>query len=219
MEENKVALVTEAGNGLGKALANLLLNYNYKVVLAASGKSYDRLSEEGSSIRGYELVETDFTSGERLSALKHQLKSSFGKLDLLVNNAEIVNGFGHKIDHLKIEEIKELYEVNFFAVIKIIQLMKPLLEQSEEPRIINVTSALGDINKMKDKEFCYYDYSLTAYATSKAALNMYTHLQCKEFIPSKISIHSFDPVALKNCTHNSVMICDEIKDEFIALIR
>jgi NAD(P)-dependent dehydrogenase (short-subunit alcohol dehydrogenase family) len=60
---------------------------------------------------------------------------------------------------------------------------------------------------------------MTAYATSKAALNMFTHLQCKEFKPSKITINSFDPITLKNCTHNSVTICDGIKDEFLSLIK
>ncbi|NVN19860.1 SDR family NAD(P)-dependent oxidoreductase [Muricauda sp. HICW] len=214
-----VAVVTEAGNGLGHKFAKILLENGYEVVLAACGKSFELLSKDGEDLHGYQLLKIDFSSEESLGVLEHTIKESYGKLDLLINNAEIVNGFGHKIDQINIEDIKEVYEINFFSIIRTIQTLKPLLNQSNEPRIINITSSLGDINKMKDESFCYSGYSLTAYSTSKAALNMFTHLQCKEFKPSKIKMYSFDPVNMKNCTYNSVAICDGIKDDFISLIE
>lgn len=219
MNRKYVAVVTEAGNGLGKKFANILKDNDYTVVLAACRESYDEISKDGEDLRDYELVEVDFTSGESLATFEKNLYESYGKLDLLINNAEIVNGFGHKIDQIKIEDIKEVYEVNFFSVIRTIQVLKPLLKQSDDPRVINITSSMGDINKMKDESFCYSGYSLTAYSTAKAALNMFTHLQCKEFEPSKIKMYSFDPVSMKNCTYNSVTICDGVKDEFISLIE
>ncbi len=219
MKVKRIAVVTESGNGLGKVFANILWNNNYEVILAASNKSYELLSRDGGILHDYKLVKTDFTSAESLSELKTKIETEFGRLDLLVNNAEIANGFGQKIDQIKIDEVRQVFETNLFAVIRIIQIMKPLLEKGVDPRIINMTSALGDINKMRDDGFCYSNYCMTAYATSKAALNMFTHLQCKEFKPSKIKINSFDPIALKNCTHNSVSICDGIKDDFIALIQ
>lgn len=219
MKENRLAVVTESGNGLGNTFANILLKYNYEVILAASRNSFETLSQDGGDLQKYKLVETDFTSEKSVLELKSIIASGYGKLDLLINNAEMANGFGHKIDQIIIDEVRQVYEMNFFAVLRMIQLMKPLLEKSEDPSIINITSALGDVNNMKDENFCYANYCMTAYATSKAALNMYTHLQCKEFKPSKINIHSFDPIALKNCTHNSVVIQKGVKDEFISLIR
>ena len=219
MKGNRIAVVTESGNGLGNTFANILLKNNYDVILAASRKSFELLSQDAGTLRKYRLVETDFTSEKSLLELKSIINSGYGHLDLLINNAEIANGFGQKIDQINIHEVREVYEMNFFAVIKIIQLLKPLLEKSEDPSIINITSALGDVNKMRDENFCYSNYCMMAYATSKAALNMYTHLQCKEFKPSKINIHSFDPIALKNCTHNSVIIQEGVKDEFISLIK
>lgn len=214
-----VAVVTEAGNGLGHKFAKILLEHGYAVILAACGQSFELLSKDADDLRGYELMEIDFSSEIGLDVLERTLRETYGKLDLLINNAEMVNGFGHKIDQITIEDIKEVYEINFFSIIRTIQKLKPLLNESEAPRIINITSSLGDINKMKDESFCYSGYSLTAYSTSKAALNMYTHLQCKEFKPSKIKMYSFDPVNMKNCTYNSVTICDGIKDEFISLIE
>lgn len=219
MEVNRVAVVTESGNGLGKTFANILLANDYDVILAASKKSYETLSQEGGMLQGYILASTNFTSEESVGQLKSLIVTKFGRLDLLINNAEVANGFGQKIDHINIDDVRQVYETNVFAVIRMVQMLKPLLEKSDTPSIINITSAMGDIDKMKDEDFCYANYCMTAYATSKAALNMFTLLQGKEFKTSKISIHSFDPIELKNCTHNSVTICDHIKDEFLSLIR
>ncbi len=219
MRGNRIAVVTESGNGLGKSFANILLDYNYEVILAASKKSYETLSQDASVSRDYKLIETDFTSADSLQELRDTIDTTYGKLDLLINNAELANGFGQKIDQINIDDVRTVYETNLFAVIRIIQLLKPLLEKGGSPGIINITSALGDIDKMRDENFCYSNYCMTAYATSKAALNMFTQLQCKEFKLSKIAIRTFDPVLLENCTYNSVSICDGIKDEFIALVN
>lgn len=218
MNEKYVAVVTEAGNGLSKKFAKILTDNHYEVVIAACGESYQELSKYGVDTGNFKLHEVDFTSEVSLATFENTIRSSYGKLDLLINNAEMVNGFGQKIDQINIEDIKKVYEINFFSVIRIIQIFKPLLKQSDDPRIINITSSLGDISRMKDENFCYSGYSLTAYSTSKAALSMFTHLQCKEFKPSKIKMDSFDPVSMKNCTYNSVMICDGVKDEFVSLI-
>ncbi|HET8735954.1 MAG TPA: SDR family NAD(P)-dependent oxidoreductase, partial [Pricia sp.] len=186
MKENKVALVTEAGNDLGKEFAHILSENGYQVILAACGDSYKSLSQDGDALRPFELVEIDFSSESGLKVLGKKINACFGKLDLLVNNAEIVNGFGQKIDQLNMDEVRKVYEINLFSVIGTIRTLKPLLQKSEHPRIINITSSLGDIDQMKDENFCYSSYCLTAYSTSKAALNMFTTLQCKEFKPSKI---------------------------------
>lgn len=219
MEVKRVAVVTESGNGLGKTFANILLANEYDVILAASKTSYESLSQDGGVLQGYTLAKTDFTSEDSVGELKSLICTKFGRLDLLINNAEVANGFGQKIDHIKIDDVRQVYETNVFAVIRMVQMLKPLLEKSDDPSIINITSAMGDIDKMQDEDFCYANYCMMAYATSKAALNMFTHLQCKEFKPSKISIHGFDPIALNNCTHNSVTICDYIKEEFLSLIK
>lgn len=219
MREKRIAVVTESGNGLGKTFANILLNHEYDVILAASKKSYEQLSQEGGELQEYTLVKTDFTSEDSVLELKNRIVSSFGRLDLLINNAEVANGFGQKIDQINIDDVRQVYETNLFAVIRMIQTLKPLLGESDDPSIINITSAMGDISNMKDDNFCYANYCMTAYATSKAALNMFTHLQCKEFKPTKIAINSFDPIVIQNCTHNSVTICDGVKDEFLRLIK
>lgn len=218
MKDKGIALVTEAGNGLGDTFARLLMEHGYEVVLAAHGGCTQRLKAE-SPQGGFTLVETDLTSQDRLEQLRDSLDSTYGRLDLLINNAEIVNGFGHKIDQLDLDEVRAVHEINFLSVIRIVKLMKPLLLKGQNPKIINITSALGDLDKMRDESFCYSDYSLTAYTTSKAALNLYTHLQCKEFKPTNIRVHGFDPVERNNCTHNMVFLRNEVKEKFLNLVK
>lgn len=219
MEKDKVALVTESGNGLGKSFAEILERNNYKVILAADIVNYKSLFKDLSIHNEIDLCEIDFRSENSLLNLKSMIVSKYGHLDVLVNNAEIANGFGQKIEEIDLDEVRELYEVNLFSVIKIVQLFKPLLEKSNKPSIINITSSLGDIHKMSDKEFCYSDYCMTAYSTSKAALDMYTYLQSREFQLSKISISAFDPIVPNNCTHNSVNLCNGMEQDFISLIK
>lgn len=219
MKKKNIAIVTECGNNLGKEFAHILVENDYEVILAVCTDNFASLSQDYSSLYPFELVETDFRSEKSLKNLQEKISKSFGKLDLIINNSEIVNGFGHKIDQLNIDDLKEVYEVNLFSVIRTIQLLKPLLEKSDHPNIVNITSSLGDITKMTDEDFCYASYGLTAYSTSKAALNMFTLLQCKEFESSKINIIGFDPVLMENCTYNSVTLSQDIKEAFISLIK
>ena len=65
MKDNRIALVTESGNGLGKAFANILLNNDYDVILAANKKSYKMLSQDGGALQDYKLIEIDFIGIKR----------------------------------------------------------------------------------------------------------------------------------------------------------
>lgn len=218
MKQKRIAIVTEAGNGLGKTFANILIEHGYEVVLAANKASFELLAEEGTALNQYRLFEIDLSSEQSFLDLKKEVELRYGRLDLLINNTEIANGFGKKIQEISIDDVKEVYEVNLFAVIRSTQAFNALLHKSPSPIIINIISSLGDIDQMEDESFCYADYFIPSYSMSKASLNMFTHLLKKESLQSKITVYGFDPVALKNCTHNSVAIQNEVKNEFIAMI-
>ncbi len=213
--KNKIALVTEGGNGLGKTLAYILKREGFEVVLAAKGNSYHELDKV--NLDGVKLLKTDFTDPKSVEKLHHYIEQAYGKLDVLINNAEMANGFGQKIDELKIEDVKEIYEENFFAVMRVTQHLHNLLLKSGNATVVNVSSSLGKIEKMKDEEFCYANYQMIGYSTAKAALEMLTVVLAREFKYSNIRIASFDPVRLHNCTHNTVALCKEVEKEFLKL--
>ncbi|WP_299223721.1 SDR family NAD(P)-dependent oxidoreductase [uncultured Aquimarina sp.] len=218
MNKKRIALVTETGNGLGKTFANILCNEGLEVILAAKSESYKELVKSSDYRDEFNLIETDFTSDASVEKLKTHIYQIYGRLDVLVNNAEIANGFGQKIEYINLKEVKELYEENLFSVIRVIKTLYPLLLKSQSANIVNITSALGSQVKMKDKTFCYTDYQMTAYSTAKAALDMLTVLLAKELKHTNISINSFDPVLMKNSSHNSVIICKKTKQHFLKYV-
>lgn len=217
MKTKQIALVTEAGNGLGKTFATILQRQGFEVILGAKGKSYQEL--EKIDLKGTKLLRVDATDLKNVERLQTYINSAYGKLDILVNNAEIANGFGQKIHEIKLDEAKEVFEENFFSVLNMTQALYPLLNKSERASIINISSSLGNIEQMQDEGFCYSSYQMTAYSTAKAALKMLTVLMDKEFKDSQIKVANFDPIRMKNCTHNSVTICSNVEDELLQLLE
>ncbi|MBP2831068.1 SDR family NAD(P)-dependent oxidoreductase [Aquimarina sp. U1-2] len=219
MKRNKVALVTEGGNGMGKKFSRILQQEGFDVILATEINSFHTLKNEFFNEQSIFVIESDFSTSERLQPLYAYIKKKYGKLDVLINNAEIANGFGQDIDAVKLNEIKELYEANFFSVIRVVQTFHDLLKRSRKGIIVNITSTLGDIEKIQDQNFPYASYKMIAYSSAKAALNMLTVLLAKETQSENISVVAFDPVLMKNCTHNSVYFCENVQKKFVELIK
>ncbi len=136
---NKVAIVTGAGSGIGKASALALLKEGYRVVLA--GRRQEQLdkavSESGAGDRAL-AVSTDVSKPESVSALFAKTKEKFGRLDVLFNNAG-VGAPGVPLEELTFEQWKNVVDINltgvFLCTQEAIKIMK-----SQDPkggRIIN----------------------------------------------------------------------------------
>jgi len=160
-------------------------------------------------------MKADFTRDEGLEHLKTYIKNNYGRLDVLINNAEIANSFGQKIDQLNIEEVKLLYDVNFFALIGTTQTLYSLMLAGENAKIVNISSALGEVDKMRDDGYMYADYKMTAYSTAKAAVEMLTVLLAKEFKGTTLEIKGFDPI---NSIQNEARNCEMLKRELLAVL-
>jgi len=219
MKEKRTALVTESGNNLGHRYAMILADTGYEVILVTHKMGQQKFDINKSKIISVHSVIADLTNQNSIINLKDYIVKKFETLDVLINNAEIANGFGQNIEHLNINEAKYLFEINFFSILRIIKELHPLLLKSNKASIINITSDLGDLNKMSDQEFSYFDYKMIAYSTAKSALEMLTFLLAKEFKTTSISVASFDPVRLKNCTHNDVTLCEDVQQDFLATVN
>jgi NAD(P)-dependent dehydrogenase (short-subunit alcohol dehydrogenase family) len=127
----KVAIVTGAGSGIGKAVARTLLDAGYGVALA--GRRRERLQEAAEGFGDAALVApTDVTDPDSVTALFDATKRKFGRLDLLFNNA----GTGAPpvpIDELTVEQWRAVVEVNlngmFYCAQAAVRMMK-----SQDPR-------------------------------------------------------------------------------------
>ena len=136
-------LITGASSGIGRALAMQLAQAGAKLALAA--RSEDKLRELAESLtsQGAEVVAlpADITVEADRARLIADVKSRFGGLDVLVNNAGIAS-WAHFADSSE-EILRQIMEVNFFAPTELIRLAIPMLTEGQQPAIVNVSSMCG----------------------------------------------------------------------------
>ena len=217
MKEKKRALIIEVGNGTAHKFIPTLKEEGFEVIVASKGASYSALLDM--NISDITLLEKDLTKNEEVVQLYAYIKTTYGKLDILINNAEIANGFGQKITEINMDNVRKVFEENLFSVMNLIKKLHPLLSKSNSGRIINISSGIGSIEKMSSSSYCYSNYKMTAYSTAKAALEMLTVLLAKEYKSTSVQVSSFDPVRPENCTHYSVSLCSNVIKEFLELIK
>ena len=139
-QNNKVAIVTGAGTGIGKAVAVTLLKNGYRVALA--GRRPEPLAEaiaEAGVAAGQALaVPTDVTDPEQVIALFDRTKAAFGRLDVLFNNAG-VSAPGVNLEDLTLEQWRNVVDINltgpFLCTQQAFRLMKH--QDPRGGRIIN----------------------------------------------------------------------------------
>ena len=140
----KVAVVTGASRGIGKAIAAALAAEGCRLVLAA--RSTDRLQEiaDGLSLQhGVEVltVPTNIGDERQSRGLIEATASHFGTVDILVNNAGM--GIYGAVDELHLEDLRQVFEVNFFGPLAALQEAVPVMRRNGGGTIVNVGSIVG----------------------------------------------------------------------------
>ncbi|HEV2977071.1 MAG TPA: SDR family oxidoreductase [Casimicrobiaceae bacterium] len=130
----KIAMVTGAGTGIGKAVTLALLREGYRVVLAGRRKELlDKVVRDGGAQPGIALaVATDVSDPASVRALFAQTKASFGRLDVLFNNAG-VGAPGINLEDLSYEQWKTVVDINLTGAFLCLQEAFRLMK-SQDPR-------------------------------------------------------------------------------------
>lgn len=140
---NRVAVITGASSGIGRATALALAREGARVVLGA--RRADRLQETVETIRraGGEArgLATDVTQPEQVRSLLGEARATFGRLDILVNNAGL--GYFGRLESMPIEQARHLFEVNVMGTLYGIQAAVPIMRSQGAGHIINVSSISG----------------------------------------------------------------------------
>jgi len=160
-----VTLITGANKGLGRETARRLIQAGHTVYLGA--RNVER-GETAASELGGRFVHLDVTDDASVEAAMRVIEEREGHLDVLVNNAGIgllgLNG----PDALKV------FDTNAIGVIRVTQAALPLLRTSENPVVVNVSSALGSFWAVTNPERPAFHYPAIVYGASKAAVSMLT---------------------------------------------
>jgi len=142
--KNKVAVITGAGSGIGRAIANRCGQDGMKVVLAdIEQQALDRAEQELKSIgAGVMAVRTDVSSADSVEALAQKALHAFGGVHLLFNNAGV--GAGSTVWDSTLADWQWVMGVNLWGVVHGIRAFMPLmLAQDTECHIVNTASVAG----------------------------------------------------------------------------
>ena len=191
---DKIALVTGGNKGIGLAIVRGLAARGFTVLLGARDMEAGRAAAAtlGGDVRPVGL---DVTSQADVNALAGKVAAEFGRLHVLVNNAGASTLTFHPMDHLPkpteetVDDVRNVYEVNVFAVVRMMNAFLPLLEKAEDPRVVNVTSKRGSIGE----EGAWAGQPSMAYSSSKTALNALTVHYAREFAGTRLKVNGAAP--------------------------
>jgi 7-alpha-hydroxysteroid dehydrogenase len=192
-----VAIVTGAGAGIGRGIAEFFAQAGAAVVVS------DRMIESAEKVASAIVQEggraiaaaCDVTKEEQVEPLVRGAVESFGKLTVLVNNA---GGGGPKPFEMPMSDFEWAFRLNVFSVFRLSQLCAPHIEKAGGGAILNITSMAGENANAR----------MASYASSKAAVSHLTRNMAYDLGPRKIRVNAIAPGAIKTAALASVLTPD-----------
>ncbi|RYX85738.1 SDR family oxidoreductase [bacterium] len=172
---SKIALISGANRGLGLETARQLgRDHGFTVLLGARDEAkgvaaQDELRGEGLDAH---FIALDVTDEDSVAKAARFIGQEYGLLDVLVNNAGIMLEHSFKVGGVDLETWKQTFDVNVFGAVALTNATLPLLEKSDEPRVVNLSAILGSLTEISKPQM--KTWIRASYSASKAALNAYT---------------------------------------------
>lgn len=190
MINGKVAIVTGAGGGVGKAISKRLSSEGCKVIML--GRDRTKLQKTASEIgnkKNTMTVIADITKEAEVLSAIDQTINSFDKIDILVNNAGIINDpmpFHEMTDDLW----DDLVKTNLFGMFRMTKAVIPLMMKNGGGNIVNISSVLGIRSIPR--------VPLSVYAVTKAGVIMFTRSIAVEYGQYKIRCNCIAPSTIRS---------------------
>lgn len=184
-------LVTGANKGIGFETARQLIAAGHVVYIGSRDLAR---GQQAAAELGARLVQLDITDDASVNAAVKTIEAD-GGLDVLVNNAGIeARGEGNSIvgaAEVTAEMMQEVFETNVFGTVRVLHAFLPLLQRSEAPVVVNVSSGLGSLAVLSTPGNPGYAYPGVAYPASKTVVNVLT-VQYAKALP-QLRINSVEP--------------------------
>lgn len=186
--ENRLALITGASRGIGRAVALAYAAQGAHVILVArTTGALEEVDDEIQAAGGKAtLVPLDITDGEAIDRLGATIFERWGHLDILVGNAGVL-GTLTPVGHIAPKDWDEVMNINLTANWRLIRSMDPLLRRSDAGRALFVTSGAAESCKP------YWG----GYAASKAALNAIVTSWAHEMDNTPVRVNLINPGATR----------------------
>ena len=184
--EGKVAIITGAGQGIGRAYALRFADEGAKVVVAEiKFENGQKVADEIKAKGGEALaVHTDITDEASVHELVKKVLNQFGKIDILLNNAALYYGSGNRSwESWSIDDWERIFAVNTRGTWQCIKAVVPQMIKQGKGKIINIASGTADFGAEL----------LLPYACSKAAVITMTKCMARALGPHEINVNCLSP--------------------------
>jgi len=196
MEERKVALVTGVSCGIGLATARKLIERGFHTF-----GTIRETSQPGKLSAGLEIVRLDVRDDESVSAGVQDVLDRAGRIDALINNAG--SALVGSLEETSTDEARDLFETNFFGVLRMCRAVLPIMRRQNYGRVINISSVLG---------FLPAPY-MGIYAATKHAIEGYSESLDHEVRQFGIRVSVIEPGFTRtNLNQNSQLVRQPLAD-------
>lgn len=198
----KVALITGATRGIGKAIAIRLANAGFDIALNYR-KENDDLTNTKSEIEkaGVDClpVQGDISSFEDCERIAKEIFDKFGKIDVLVNNAGITKDM--LLMRMKPEDFSSVVDVNLIGTFNMTRNVVPYMVKARSGKIVNISSVVGIEGNAGQ----------TNYSASKAGIIGFTKSLARELGSRNILVNAVAPGFIE--TDMTAVLSDSVRDE------
>jgi NAD(P)-dependent dehydrogenase (short-subunit alcohol dehydrogenase family) len=187
MNTPKIALVTGANRGIGMECCRQLAEQGHTVILTSRDQQKGqqaaaKLQKQFDQVSYHQL---DVNEPESIGRLRDWVADTYGRLDILINNAAINYDSGKRASTVDLEEVRRTLDINLFGPWRMCQALLPLMKKHGYGRIVNVSSGSGMLSGM--------GADTPSYSVSKAALNVLTIKLAAENPGSNLLINAVCP--------------------------
>ncbi len=178
-QSNNTVLITGGGSGIGLALAKKFMEKDNTVII--TGRNLSKLVKVQAEFPKIHIVQSDVTDEKDVESLANQVEKNFGGIDILINNAGIMNLLNTGNESNDLDSQMNEIEINFNSPIRVLHYFLPQLKRSKNAILVNTSSGLA-----------YVPFAQApVYSGTKAAVHFWT-----KSIRPQLALHNIKVVEL-----------------------
>lgn len=196
----KIVLITGCATGLGKALVETLSrNPRYKIIATARAHRLELLREMFNESDNLLIRELDITKESNIFSLVNEIANTWGRIDVLVNNAGIC--YRSVVEHMDRESEMIQLETNYLGPMSLVRSVLPIMREQMNGHIINISSVSGMVSMP----------TMGSYSASKHALEGATESLWYEARPYGIKVSLVEPGFINSDSFKNILLSKKAK--------